>query len=278
MIRKHVRMHRLARCSSARMSLVNGSPGSTATERAAATEVRITGSIMGVVTRIDRIGTAVSASSWSACILGGIQPEPVQAIAREAADDGLLQRFCYVLPTKRPRGQDRKPDHQAKARYEALFPVLAALYPARTSGLPFRVVLHADVHPLRIALLDLAEAIAAMPDVSNRLKSSLGKWPGLFARLVLIFHLIEAAGARANEKRIVLDSYSPRSHAAPSVHARSLAASSVTRRCDHVRHPTDGARPVDRGTHPRRRTGADRHTRCRASLSPSAATGATSRA
>jgi Protein of unknown function (DUF3987) len=155
---------------------------------------------------IDRIGRgSFAASSWSACILGGIQPEPIQAISRDAADDGLLQRFCYVVPLGQRRGQDRKPDHQAKARYEALFPLLAALYPARTAGLPVRVVLHADAHPLRIAMLDLAEAMAAMPDVSKRVKSSLGKWPGLFARLALVFHLIEAADARANGQCCMLD-------------------------------------------------------------------------
>ncbi len=39
--------------------------------------------------------------------------------------------------------------------------------------------------------------MAAMPDTSPRLQSTFGKWPGLFARLCLTFHLIEVAAARA---------------------------------------------------------------------------------
>jgi hypothetical protein len=44
-----------------------------------------------------------------------------------------------------------------------------------------------------------------MPDSSNRLKSALGKWPGLFARLALTFHLIEVADARAKGERPITD-------------------------------------------------------------------------
>ena len=34
-----------------------------------------------------------------------------------------------------------------------------------------------------------------MPDTSSRLKSALGKWPGLFARMTLLFQLIDHADA-----------------------------------------------------------------------------------
>ena len=56
---------------------------------------------------------------------------------------------------------------------------------------------HADAHQHRLVINDLARAMAAMPDTSNRLKSALGKWPGLFSRLALTFHLVEVADARA---------------------------------------------------------------------------------
>ena len=46
----------------------------------------------------------------------------------------------------------------------------------------------------------MARAMAAMPDTSPRLKAALGKWPGMFARVALVFHLIEAADAIANEE------------------------------------------------------------------------------
>lgn len=147
---------------------------------------------------LDRVNRGTfSIPNWSACILGGIQPGPIQKIARDAADDGLLQRFVYCVPGHQRRGEDRKPDTEAIDRYKALFPVLAALTPPRShSGGFSRIVLHADAHAQRAAILDLAEAVAAMPDTSDRLKAALGKWPGLWARLTLTFHLIDVADAR----------------------------------------------------------------------------------
>ena len=154
---------------------------------------------------IDRVGRgSFAVANWSACVLGGIQPEPIQRIAREAADDGLLQRFMYCVPARHDDGEDRAPDQDALSRYAALFPALAALHPAAASGIPAAdarpaaiVALHADAHRHRLAINDLARAMAAMPDTSNRLKAAFGKWPGLFARLALTFHLIEIADARA---------------------------------------------------------------------------------
>jgi len=150
---------------------------------------------------VDRVGRgSFAASSWSACIIGGIQPGPIQRIASDASDDGLLQRFCYAVPSKQGRGEDRAPDRHAVEQYDALFDALAALHPALDHlGRPQNVVLHADAHPHRLEILDLAEAVASMPDAGKRLSSALGKWPGLFARLALVFHCIEIATARMNE-------------------------------------------------------------------------------
>jgi hypothetical protein len=157
---------------------------------------------------IDRIGRGSFAiPNWSACILGGIQPEPIQRIAREAADDGLLQRFMFCVADRQGDGEDRVPDRDARRRYEALFPVLVTLHPPVNSFAGptdarneiQNVVLHADAHRHRQSIDALARAMAAMPDTSNRLKSAFGKWSGLFARLALTFHLVEIADARANK-------------------------------------------------------------------------------
>ena len=147
---------------------------------------------------VDRVGRGtLSISSWSACIIGGIQPEPIQRIAREAADDGLLQRFCYAVPARQDRGIDRKPDQASTERYNGLVNAMAGLLPpaAFPGALPRVVVLHPDAQVHRLAVLDLAEAVAAMPDTSSRMKSALGKWPGLFARMTLLFQLIDHADA-----------------------------------------------------------------------------------
>jgi hypothetical protein len=154
---------------------------------------------------IDRIGRGgFAVSNWSACLLGGIQPEPIQRIARDAADDGLLQRFLFVVPSAQDDGADAAPDAQAIERYAALFPALAVLGPpremARTDNLapkPVTVTLHADAHLHRERVNMAVKAQAAMPDVSPRLQAALGKWPGTFARLLLVFHLIDIADAHA---------------------------------------------------------------------------------
>lgn len=147
---------------------------------------------------VDRVGRGTFAiNSWSGCVLGGIQPEPIQRIAREAADDGLLQRFCYAVPARQDRGIDARPDAAACGRYDALASTLATVLPAIAfpGAAPRPVVLHPDAHRHREAILDLAEAMAAMPDTSSRLKAALGKWPGLYARITLLFHLIDHADA-----------------------------------------------------------------------------------
>ena len=149
---------------------------------------------------VDRIGRgSFSAASWSVCVLGGIQPEPIQRIATRADQDGMLQRFMYDVPAPQSGGLDRAPDYPAIVAYRDLFPALAALRPARTGDAHNRhevVVLHRDVHPVREDINTLAVVMANMPNASKQLQSALGKWPGTFARLCLTYHLIEIAAAR----------------------------------------------------------------------------------
>ena len=154
---------------------------------------------------IDRIKRgAFVANSWSGCILGGIQPEPIQRIAAQATDDGLLQRFMFDMPRAAgTQGADRAPDHPHRGdAYRALFPALAALRPACSGGTdrPDVVVLHRDAHAAREDIDQLAYVMANMPDVSERMQAALGKWRGLFARICLTFHLIEIAAARATRR------------------------------------------------------------------------------
>lgn len=150
---------------------------------------------------VDRVGRgSFSASNWSACVVGGIQPEPIQAIAKNAADDGLLQRFLYIVAGQPAEGEDRVPDRAALARYEALFPVLANLRPQVLNpldGSTVRVVLDAGAHRHREAISALVRAQRGMPDASTWLRSALDKWPATFARLALVLHLVEIADARA---------------------------------------------------------------------------------
>ncbi len=150
---------------------------------------------------VDRIGRgAFRIPNWSACFLGGIQPGPIQKIAKNTVGDGLLQRFLYAVPGPQKTGVDRAPSTNVLRRYHALFPVLTALHPPRMHGgeHPQVVVLDADAHHHREDVDTMARAMALIPDTSTRLQAAYGKWPGLFARLALIFHLVEIADARAS--------------------------------------------------------------------------------
>ncbi len=144
---------------------------------------------------VDRIGRgSFSCPNWSACILGGIQPEPIQRVASEAADDGLLQRFLYCVPTQQGRGIDRPPDHEALEQYDELFHVLSSMTPeVGPHGHPKVVRLHPDGQRHRKAVEELVMVLTAWPDTTSRMIASLDKLPGTFARLCLTFHLIECA-------------------------------------------------------------------------------------
>jgi hypothetical protein len=148
---------------------------------------------------IDRIGRGSFATkSWSCCVLGGIQPEVIRQIAKTTTDNGLIQRFVPDVPGPQAPGLDRAPSLEARNLYHALFPVLVSLHPGRNphTGHIEHVTLHTDAHSAREDIEGLARVMAAMPDASSRLASTFGKWPGLFARLCLTFHLIEAAASR----------------------------------------------------------------------------------
>ena len=151
---------------------------------------------------IDRItrGSFV-VPNWSvACLLGGIQPDVIARIAKNAEEDGLLTRFLFDVPGANADEQDRAPDRAALGGYRRLFPLLAEMRPATwtdadqgTRAVP--VTLHEDAHAAREDITALCKALANMPDVSPRLAGTFGKWRGLFGRLCLVFHLVEIAGA-----------------------------------------------------------------------------------
>ena len=176
----------------------------------------------------------VRANSWSACLLGGIQPEPIQRIATEAVDDGLLPTHDARRAAATGDGEDRGADRSTRDTYRDHVPRTGGAQTGadERQGILIAVALHRDAHAAREDINALARVMAAMPDASPRLQSTFGKWPGLFARLCLTFHLIEVAAAGVRGEIGPPIAVVPAEIAArrPALHARDPRAEPTARR------------------------------------------------
>lgn len=123
--------------------------------------------------------------NWSVCMIGGIQPDAIRRIAQNMTDDGLMQRFMIVVGSNAEE-YDRDADAPAAKAYSGLVDYLYGVAPSANP-----VTMTEDAHQVREALNKYAMDLANYPAMPGGLKSHLGKWSGLFARLVLLFHAIE---------------------------------------------------------------------------------------
>lgn len=143
--------------------------------------------------RVDRVmrGTLL-VPNWSASILGGIQPEAIRKVSSQLYDDGLLQRFMVVCGKGLNNGsQDRVPDMDAIKGYRELLDTLFTTQPSPTA-----VTLTPQAHAWREKLSTFSHGLALADMLTPSFRSHLGKWDGLFARLVLTYHCIEARQQR----------------------------------------------------------------------------------
>ena len=136
-----------------------------------------------VIDRVTR-GTVI-VPNWSACILGGVQPDMMRRVADSMGNDGLLQRFIVLVARSAVEDADRAPDMRAMEQYRALFDWLVALQPGSK---PVQLTEPAHICRERVAKLSikLAEAFD-----NPSLKAWFGKWTGLFGRLLLVYHVLE---------------------------------------------------------------------------------------
>jgi hypothetical protein len=135
----------------------------------------------------DRIGRGVgSIPNQSISMLTGIQPEPIREIAEETADDGLIQRFIPI--TTGPAGESSDADSTpATEAYDRLIKQLHQL--------PGEIIV-AFTEKAR-AIRDTRERwhlklMKAYETFSPKMAAHIGKYDGIFARLCLLFHCIEA--------------------------------------------------------------------------------------
>lgn len=143
-----------------------------------------------VVDRVTR-GTVII-PNWSACILGGVQPDMMRRVSDSMGNDGLLQRFIVLVARPAVEDADRTPDMRAMDEYRALFDWLVALQPGAN-----HVQLSEDAHVCRERIAKLSMRLTNAFD-SPSLKAWFGKWTGLFARLLLVYHVLDCYQRRVH--------------------------------------------------------------------------------
>jgi hypothetical protein len=151
---------------------------------------------------IDRVkrGT-VMVPNWSSSLCGGITPAEFKRVIGKVTGDGLLQRLIVVFGRATGEGQDREPDMSAVSAYSDTIERLLAMSPQTPEDSLF--TLASDAQEIRCRVTRLVNKLAATPLPSPPFKAHLGKWEGLFPRLLLTFHLTEAASEGVKPSPIV---------------------------------------------------------------------------
>jgi hypothetical protein len=141
---------------------------------------------------IDRVRTTdepIYVPNWGATIIGGIQHTKLDPIGPKLVDDGLLQRFLIVPIQQAEKEADRLPDAVMVERYSQLVESLIEFNPVE----PVVIHLSEPAHLYRDRIEDLIRALECLPALSEGFRTHAGKLGAIFARLVLILHVIERA-------------------------------------------------------------------------------------
>jgi hypothetical protein len=137
----------------------------------------------------NRIGRgSVFIENLSVSMLGGIQPEPIKALADDGADDGLLQRLIPIVLGSAVVGRDEKPG-DAVYDYNKLVSNLHNLEPAAGSVLTF----DDGALAIRVGLEKKHLELQQCETINRKLASHIGKYNGIFARLCVVWHCVEHA-------------------------------------------------------------------------------------
>lgn len=136
---------------------------------------------------LNRVGRGASyIPNCSICLLGGIQPEPIRALAGDTNDDGLIQRLVPVVLRPGKVGRDVPSDGTLRD-YDALIERLELL---RSEGGP--LMFDESARAIRERLEgEHLELSCSLEGVSPKMAAHFGKHDGLFARLCVLWHCIE---------------------------------------------------------------------------------------
>ncbi len=141
--------------------------------------------------RIDRVTRGhLFVPNWSVSLLGGIQPDVFSRIVSKLDSDGLLQRFMVVIGHNAKDDIDRQADQRIIQDYADLIEDLQRLRPNSSEGEVYR--LSDEAQEIRKAFMIGIKGLIQSRAVPDPMVGYLGKWEGLFARLLCVYHMVDA--------------------------------------------------------------------------------------
>lgn len=150
------------------------------------------------VTRVGRGSTFIENLSIS--ILGGIQPEPIRKLVEDSMDDGLLQRLLPIVLRPAVEGRD-EPMTDEVEEYATLIHRLynldnPMLNYGSVAGNPTTLRFDDEAQSLRQELERKHLEFQQCEAINSKLAAHIGKYNGIFARLCVVWHCVEHAGAK----------------------------------------------------------------------------------
>lgn len=158
---------------------------------------------------VNRIGRGtILIPNLSVSLLGGIQPEPIRAIANDTQDDGLIQRLLPIVLGPAGVDTDEPPTGSVRDYGAAVRRLNGLQQPKRRMGpVPIDAPLRFSeaAQALRNDLAAKHHQMSTTWEAVNRkLAAHIGKYDGMFARLCVVFHCLECEGAEPDIEISVL--------------------------------------------------------------------------
>ena len=130
--------------------------------------------------------------NWSACVLGGIQPDRIAEIANKTAEDGLLQRMWFVylndgLVSEIPTLDEA---HNLRTLQEKYHDLLEHLVTIKSTG--HGVYMTEEAREITQALTHKIDEYCQLKIYGPKSISALKKLSGSMHRLCLVLHCMEA--------------------------------------------------------------------------------------
>lgn len=142
----------------------------------------------GGLKKTGRVSGSIVVPNWSASLCGGATPSGLRDYAGKLQDDGLLQRFLIAMVEDQKAEHDIRPDTAAVQGYVR---ILENLRDQQALGPCMKM--SQDAYDVRREFMRNLDALRNDEALSSPMRSHLGKFPSMFARLLLLYELIGLA-------------------------------------------------------------------------------------